>query len=92
MERAIALKGGTSGLGSQPFLKTREKVRVGPGLGECEAGYETSNCGEVRVLDGEGYMHRREGAEDGRVKVEAANRILPIQDGKSERKWGFGQD
>ena len=27
----------------------REKVRVGPGLRECEAGYETNNCGKLRV-------------------------------------------
>ena len=29
--------------------KEREKVRVGPGLRECEAGYETNNCVELRV-------------------------------------------
>ena len=38
--------------------KKREKVGVGPGLRECEAGYETNNYGELRV-DREGYMHRR---------------------------------
>ena len=25
------------------------KVAVGPGSGDCKAGYETSNCGELRV-------------------------------------------
>ena len=29
--------------------RTSEKVRAGPGLKECEAGFETSNCGELRV-------------------------------------------
>ena len=29
--------------------RRREKVRAGPGLGECEAGYATNNCGELRV-------------------------------------------
>ena len=29
--------------------KEREKVAVGPGPRECKAGYETNNCGELRV-------------------------------------------
>ena len=29
--------------------RKRDKVRVGPGLRECEARYETKNCGEFRV-------------------------------------------
>ena len=29
--------------------RMREKVEVGPGLRESEAGYETRNCGELRV-------------------------------------------
>ena len=35
--------------GLQEREKEREKVSVGPGLGECEAGYETNNYGELRV-------------------------------------------
>ena len=38
------------------------------------------------ALDGEGYMHRRRGAEHELVKVGAANRTWPIQDGEGERK------
>ena len=33
-----------------------EKVAAEPGTRECKAGYETNNCGELRV-DGEGYAH-----------------------------------
>ena len=29
--------------------RKRGKVAVGPGSGECKAGYETNNCGELRV-------------------------------------------
>ena len=29
--------------------RKRWKVAVGPGSGECKAGYETDNCGELRV-------------------------------------------
>ena len=29
--------------------RRREKVRVGPGLRECQVRYETNNCGEKRV-------------------------------------------
>ena len=29
--------------------RKRAKLRVGPGLGECEARYETNGCGELRV-------------------------------------------
>ena len=33
----------------QEIEKKRDKVRDGPGLKECEAGYETNNCEELRV-------------------------------------------
>ena len=29
--------------------RKREKVAVGPGSGECTAGYETNNCCDLRV-------------------------------------------
>ena len=29
--------------------RKREKLAVGPGSDECKAGYETYNCGELRV-------------------------------------------
>ena len=29
--------------------RKREKLAVGPGPRECKAGYETNNCGELRV-------------------------------------------
>ena len=65
----------------------REKVGFRPGLRECRAGYETYICGKLRItLDGEGYMHRRRGAEHGLVKVGVSNRTWPIQDGERERK------
>ena len=35
--------------GLQKTEKEREKVMVGPGSKECIAGYETNNCGELRV-------------------------------------------
>ena len=36
--------------------RKREKVRVGPVSGAFNAGYETSNCGELHV-NGKGYAH-----------------------------------
>ena len=35
---------------------------------------------ESCALDGEGYMHKRGGAEHGRVKAGAANKTWPKQD------------
>ena len=57
MERAICIGEGEqkmsvprqTELGLYKTEKQREKVRAGPGLRECEAGYETKNCGELCV-------------------------------------------
>ena len=65
--------------------RKREKVRVGPGLRECEAGYKTNNCRELRV-SGEGYMHRRGGAEHERVKVVFCKHNLT--DTRQRERWG----
>ena len=37
--------------------RKREKVRVGPGLRVCEAGYERQEDVESCALDGEVYVH-----------------------------------
>ena len=37
------------GLQGREKERERGKVGVGPGLNECEAGYETNNCGEMCV-------------------------------------------
>ena len=54
-------------MASRREKKKREKVRVGPGLKECEAGYMRQTIVESCALDGEGYMQRRGGAGHGRV-------------------------
>ena len=59
--------------------RKREKVRVGPRLRECEAGYRQTIVGSC-ALDGEGYCIRRGRAEHGCAKVGVANRTWPIQD------------
>ena len=60
MERAICIgEGGQhmsvprwapqTQLGLYKTEKERGRVRFGPGLRECEAGYETNKCGKLRV-------------------------------------------
>ena len=77
MERAIWIKRGgteheraTVGVGNRTWpIKDKERGRwnvwVGPGLRECNAGYETNNCGEFRVR-WSGLLHSKGG---GRTRV-----------------------
>ena len=75
MERAICIREGGQNMSvprwepqknsADTRRKKREKVRAGPGPRECEAGYETNNCGELRVaLDEEGHTHRKWGGQN----------------------------
>ena len=67
-----------------------EKVRVGLGLRQCEARYESGNCGEFCVRWRGLCALGEAGEEHGRVKagakVDVANRTWPIQDEEKERK------
>ena len=47
----------------------REKVSVGPGSREREAGYQTNNYEESRAR-WRGLLHSKEGTEHGRVKAQ----------------------
>ena len=48
-------------LGRYKTEKEREKVGVGPGLREFEAGYQTNKYLELRLLDGGGYCIKKGG-------------------------------
>ena len=65
----------------------RDKVGVGPGLRECEAGYETNSCVELRVR-WRGLYALERGEEHERAKVGTANRTWPLQDGEREKSEG----
>ena len=95
MERAVGIRRGGQDMGvpsgcyKQNLANTRRrkraKVRIGPGLRECEVGYETIFCDELR-LRWRGPLHKkRGGAEHERAMVGVANRTWPIQD--RERNW-----
>ena len=58
--------------------KGREKLAVEPGPGGCKAGYETDNCGELRVRWGN-YAHEERAGRTWRAKVLVANKTRPIQ-------------
>ena len=58
------------------------KVSVGPGLRECEAGYQTNNYGELRVR-WRGLLHSKGGTEHDRVKAQTG-----LGRYKTEREMG----